>query len=325
MDRIRAGQADPRAPGPGAFPRPPDVTRYGFYVGTSGYAHSDWLGTFFPRGLGNRHATDASGPETPLVHQLRYYQMYFPFVEISAAVHQEPPAEHFREIAECSGPAAMYAVRVHRSITHTTTWNAGAAKESMRKLISAVGPLIETGRLYTFLIQLEDPVYREQKKLDYLLEVSSEAVSRKLDVHIEFRHQSWHAMYPLQALRDNGIGICNTELPPLPHAFPLRSYATTEKGYVRYSGRNLDSWNADPDLSVPADRTTPQQNRCDYLYSAEEIQGRVAGQVALSEKVGCVAVVFANQRGARSAANAIQNVRLLHERFSAEEARLPVR
>jgi hypothetical protein len=47
----------------------------------------------------------------------------------------------------------------------------------MRGHIYAVSPLVETGRFFSFLIQLPDFMIRSQKKLDYLLAVAVEDVT----------------------------------------------------------------------------------------------------------------------------------------------------
>jgi uncharacterized protein YecE (DUF72 family) len=137
-----------------------------------------------------------------------------------------------------------------------------------------------------------------------------------MDVHIEFRNHTWHQESVLEALQNAGVGICNTEIPPLPQAFPLKAYATSNKGYVRYSGLNLKAWEAVAAGNFhgsPAERQRASQFRYDYLYSQEELKKRVRGQIRLLSKVDSMAVVFLNHVGAGAAFNALQNMRLLVE------------
>ncbi len=296
---------------------PPDITGHGWYVGTSGYYFEDWVGLFNPpRPSGRRRA--ALSEEARADHdRLRFYQKYFSFVEINQTFYREPVIETFLEIERRSKETMRYAVKAHRDISHTKAWDAEVGKEMMRRHVAAVAPLVETGRFYSFLIQLEDHVYRDQRRLDYLLAVASEAVRRRIDVHIEFRHNSWHAKHPLQALMDSGIGICNTEIPPIDHAFPLKAYATTDRGYVRYSGCNLRNWYPQERQTTYRDRIAARNSRYDYLYSEEELMARVKGQRILSEKVGVVAVAFNNHYSAQAVINAIRNIRLLRECLAA--------
>jgi uncharacterized protein YecE (DUF72 family) len=74
----------------------------------------------------------------------------------------------------------------------------------MRRHAAAVSPLAESGRFYSFLIQLDEGVERGRKALDYLLAAGSAAVEEGLDVHVEFRNRTWHQEPVLQALKDAG-------------------------------------------------------------------------------------------------------------------------
>ena len=302
-----------------AMAAPPDIVPYGFYVGTSGYYFEDWLGRFNPPRVSGKRLASLSEAEQADQDRLRFYQRYFPFVEINHTFYREPQAEHFLDMEARSTPRMRYAVKAHRDISHAKVRDADAGKDMMRRHIAAVSPLIETGRFYSFLIQLEDHVRRDRRTLDYLLAVASEAVKMKLDVHVEFRHHSWHAVYPLQMLKDYGIGICNTEIPPVPHAFPLKSYATTDKGYVRYSGRNLETWYPKGQQKTARERVAARNARYDYLYSEEEVEERVQGQLVLSEKVSHVAVAYNNHYRSQAVANAIQNIRKLKEKLEARQ------
>jgi uncharacterized protein YecE (DUF72 family) len=294
---------------------PPDITGTGFYVGTSGYYFDDWVGRFNPP-----RKTKQDLPEEELADQdrLRFYQKYFRFVEINNTFYHEPMLQSFIDIEERSLASTLYAVKVNKEISHTKTWDVDKAKALMQKHAAAVSPLVETGRFYSFLIQLEDHVYRSQERLDYLLAVSEEAVKRKLDVHIEFRHNSWHQEHALQSLKDSGVGICNTEIPPFRHVFPLKSYATSDKGYIRYSGRNMENWNpGKPEQDSPRERLMSRNRRYDYLYSEEEIRERVKGQVALSKKTSKVAVAYNNHYLIQAVLNAIRNILLIKRMFNA--------
>jgi uncharacterized protein YecE (DUF72 family) len=204
---------------------------------------------------------------------------------------------------------------VHRDISHSKDADIARGKELMRAHLQAVSPLIETGRFYSFLIQLEDHVFRSQKKLDYLLAVAAEAVEKRLDVHIEFRHISWHVASVLEALKNACVGICNTEIPPVKHAFPLKAYATTEAGYVRYSGRNASDWYQAGTPVKPREKLAARNARYNYNYSEEEIKTRVAGQRTLFKKVTRVAVAYNNHYQAKAVANAITNIRLLRQQL----------
>lgn len=295
---------------------PPDITKDGVYIGTSGYYYDDWIGIFNPPRVTKAKLASLSEQERHDQDRLRFYQKYFSFVEINATFYREPMLEHFLDIEKRSSESMRYAVKVHKEISHSRTNDAGAAKELMKKHIYAVSPLIETGRFTSFLIQLEDHVYRSREKLDYLLAVASEAVKMRVGVHIEFRHISWHDANVLQALKNSGVGICNTEIPPLPHAFPLKAYATTDKGYIRYSGRNPAAWYPETKPGSAREKLAARNARYNYEYSDEELQSRVEGQCTLLKKTTGVTIAFNNHFQGKAIKNSIKNLRLLKDTLS---------
>jgi uncharacterized protein YecE (DUF72 family) len=297
---------------------PPDITKTGVYVGTSGYYFDDWMGVFNPPKATRKQIEAMTDDQKKNQDRLQFYQKYFSFVEINNTFYSEPSLSHFLDMESRSKESMLYSVKVHKDISHTRENDIATGQDMMRRHITAVSPLIESGRFFSFLIQLEDHVFRAQKKLDYLLRVASVAVSEHIDVHIEFRHISWHNEQVLTALKNNGVGICNTEIPRVKHAFPLKAYATTDKGYIRYSGLNLANWNpqsGQKPLSA-RDRIAQRNGRYDYEYSDEELLQHVKGQLVLHTKTTRMAVAYNNHFNAKAVRNAIKNMRLLLERLN---------
>ena len=299
------------------FEVPPDLSAKGIYIGTSGYYYDDWIGTFNPPKRPAKSLGGATEEEKRDQDRLRFYQKYFPFVEINHTFYQEPLRAHMADLEKRSRPDMQFAVKVHKEISHARDATVEKGKDLMRRYIAAVGPLVESGRFWGFLIQLEDHDYRAAQRLDYLRAVAQEAVAARLDVHIEFRHASWHATPVLQALKDAGIGVCNTDIPPVKHAFPLKAYATTDKGYLRYSGRNLANWYPAVKAVSAAQRTAARNARYDYAYSGEELKMLVEGQLALMKKTASMAVAYNNHYQAKAIRNAIDNLKMLRDLLGA--------
>jgi uncharacterized protein YecE (DUF72 family) len=268
-------------------------------VGTSGYQFPDWAGPFYPPARPDASARPAAEKWFP------FYQRYFSFLELSHTFQEELSPRSFAELERRSKPGMLFSVKVHKDISHKGIWDAGEGRSLMKKHAAAVGPLAEAGRFYSFLIQMDEGVERGRKVLDYLLATASEAVGEGLDVHVEFRNRTWHQESVLQSLKDAGVGICNTDLPALLHAFPLKHYATTGKAYVRYCGLNLAGWLASGPEGA-SHRSQARMARYDYLYSPAELEARARGLLRLLEKTGAVAAVFANHAGGKAAINAVQ-------------------
>ncbi len=304
---------------------PPDIKSKKVYIGTSGYYYDDWVGLFNPprRRLASL-PPDAPG-EGDIQDRLRFYQRYFSFVEINSTYYRMPELAHFVDIESRSRESMLYSVKVHKDLSHTKTFDANAGRELMRHHIAAVSPLVETGRFYSFLIQLEDHLYRSSERLGYLLAVASEAVGMHIDVHIEFRHKSWHTMGTLQALKDAGVGICNTDLPPLPHAFPLRAYATTDKGYLRYNGRNLANWYPAGVQTTAKEKIAARNARYDYAYSPAEMADILKGQLELMAKTSAIAAAYNNHFRIKAVLNAIDNIRLFKAFFEGQVPEMQMR
>ena len=294
---------------------PPDITRQGFFIGTSGYYYDDWIGVFNPPKVSAAASRTLTEDQRADADRLRFYQKYFSFVEINNTFYREPLLEHFLDIERRSAAGMRYSVKVHKDISHTRDDDIARGQDLMRGHIAAVSPLVETGRFFSFLIQLEDHVYRSRKKLDYLLGVAAEAVRMRIDVHIELRHISWHDANVLQALKDAGVGICNTEIPAVDHAFPLKAYATIDKGYIRYSGLNRAKWYPDKKPASAREKIAARNARYDYDYSGEEILARAEGQMALHNKTTSVAIAFNNHFQGKAIRNAITNIKLLKQKL----------
>ena len=136
-------------------------------------------------------------------------------------------------------------------------------------------------------------------------------------MHIEFRHKSWHTQGTMQALKDAGVGICNTDLPAFPHAFPLRAYATTDKGYLRYNGRNLANWHPQGPQTTAKEKIAARNARYDYLYSPAELLELINGQLNLLAKTGSLVVAYNNHFRIKAVLNAIENLELLQKEITA--------
>ena len=306
---------------------PPDLSLQGFLVGTSGYYYDDWVGIFNPPRIRARYNTPRQSgnvsTQTDLLplsdeeradqDRLVFYQKYFSFVEINNTFYREPAIEHFLDIERRSKPSMHYSVKTHKNLSHDSTGNMELGRELMRKHVHAVSPLIETGRFYSFLVQLPDYAYRTTKKLDYILASAHEAVRMGAAVHVEFRHKSWHDIRVLQQLKDSGVGVCNTEIPLPDQGFPLKAYATSDKGYIRYSGLNYAQWFPEQKPISAWDKLAARNARYNYEYSDEELKERMKGQIALMNKTSVVAVAFNNHFQAKAVKNAIKNLKMLKE------------
>ena len=74
----------------------------------------------------------------------------------------------------------------------------------------------------------------------------------------------------------------------------MKSYATTDRGYVRYSGLNSRSWYPKSPQRNSRDRINARYERYDYRYTTGQLRERIQGQIELRNKATKVAVAYNN-------------------------------
>src|SRR5437867_6767785 len=139
-------------------------------AGTSGYAHKEWLGKFYPEKL------PASG-------MLRYYAERLRTVEINNTFYRMP-AEPV--LAKWSGevPAGfVFTLKAPRRITHIK--RLADAETIVPEFLKRAGAL--GGRLGALLFQLPPTLRKDLPRLRGLLRL----LPAGQDVAVEFRHPSW--------------------------------------------------------------------------------------------------------------------------------------
>jgi uncharacterized protein YecE (DUF72 family) len=207
-----------------------------------------------------------------------------PFVEFIGSFYRESALKDLAPLADAFN-GSKFSVVVNRATSNPVIWDPAVGRSAMARHLDAARPLIERGQFYTFLIQLDEEQAYDEKVLVYLRQLAALPLSERIPVHVEFRHLSWHAYPVLQTLSGDGIGIGNVEQPVSIDAFPLKAYATTELGYVRYCRRKP--------------------------YSEAEVADRISGQVQLGKKVADAAVVWSREYNELAVDNARTCVALI--------------
>jgi uncharacterized protein YecE (DUF72 family) len=212
-----------------------------------------------------------------------------PFVEFIGSFYRESALNDLTPMAD-KAIRSKFSVVVNRATSNPVIWDPAVGRSAMARHLDAARPLIERGQLYTFLIQLDEEQAYDEKVMIYIRQLAALPLSERIPVHVEFRHLSWHAYPVLQALSGDGIGISNVEQPTSIDAFPLKAYATTELGYIRYCRRKP--------------------------YAEAEVAERMHGQVQLGKKVADTAVIWSREYNDRAAENARMCVEMMGERMS---------
>lgn len=245
-------------------------------VGTCSWADEMLSKLWYPRGV-------RAGEE-----RLRYYAEHFDVVEANSTYYRLPDAElvgkwagrtpdgfvmHVKAYGAMtrhpvkvdSLPADLRDVPAERGRVHRPPreWRA----EVFRRFHEALEPLRSSGKLGGILMQFPSYIVLKPHSLEYL-EWAQEQL-RGDEMMVEFRHASWlseeHREETLRFLEERGMTYVVVDAPRLdsPTVSPTVVAATSPTAYVRFHGRNAQTWNR---------RTGGAAERFDYLYSEEELR-----------------------------------------------------
>jgi uncharacterized protein YecE (DUF72 family) len=115
----------------------------------------------------------------------------------------------------------------------------------------------------------------------------------RLPLSIEFRDRSWHNGDALAFLRHEHLGYIAVDEPQLRNLLPLVPAVTSDVAYLRLHGRNSSWFGAS------------REERYDYLYSEEELEGILPAIRTMAERAPLMFVMTNNcHRG-----QAVQNAR----------------
>lgn len=253
------------------------------HVGTCSWTEKTMIDLWYPRGV--------TSPE----QRLRYYASKFDTVEIDSTYYAIPRREYAEAWARRTPDRFIFHVKAYGLMTghevdvrslapeladfpHTVERGRvrGAHPDmvdaSFDLFLDAIDPLRAAGKLGGVLMQF--PPYftattkdNERRGLEYL-----EYVTGRLDGYrtlVEFRHPSWvderHLDRTLAFLRERGLSYVSVDSPQFPSGatMPPLSLATTDWAYVRFHGRNTQTWYSTGGTAA---------DRFDYLYPTAELE-----------------------------------------------------
>lgn len=194
------------------------------WVGTSGFSHREWKGTFYPEDL-------------PQKEMLSYYASQLNSVEIGHTFYRMPTVELLTGWAARVPARFSFALKASRRITHDKRLrDAGGELEYFLTAASELGP-----RLGPVLFQL--PPY--QKKDAPLLRDFLALLPDGTRAAFEFRSSSWFDDEIYRALEDRGAAlvVADAEVANLPPVITR----TAPFGYARlrrddYGTGDLVEW-----------------------------------------------------------------------------------
>jgi uncharacterized protein YecE (DUF72 family) len=269
-------------------------------IGTCSWADESLTKYFYPRGV--------KGAE----ERLRYYAERFDVVEANSTYYRLPDAHMVHNWAQRTPDGFVMHVKAFGVMTRHPVKaeqlppdlreaapldDRGRVDrpprefraEVFRRFHDALAPLRETGKLGGILMQLPPYVVFKPASLEYLEWAQGQLGGDEMLV--EFRHASWldeeNCADTLRFLEEHRMTYVAVDAPTTggKNVLPTVVAATSETAYVRFHGRNAETWNK---------RTGSAAERFDYLYSEEELREWVPRLQELAGETQAVYAMFNN-------------------------------
>jgi uncharacterized protein YecE (DUF72 family) len=268
-------------------------------VGVCSWADETLTKVWYPKGV-------SSGEE-----RLRYYAERFDVVEANSTYYRLPDPNLVEKWVERTPPGFTMHVKAFGVMTRhpvkldqlptdlrdVPTDSRGRVDrpsreyraEVFRRFHEALEPLRTAGKLGGILMQFPSYVVYKPISFEYL-EWSKEQLAGD-EMLVEFRHASWLAdenrSETLRFLADHEMTYVTVDAPQTGgrNVLPTVVAATSETGYVRFHGRNAETWNK---------RTGSAAERFDYLYSEDELREWVPRLRELASEAQTVYAMFNN-------------------------------
>jgi uncharacterized protein YecE (DUF72 family) len=258
------------------------------YIGTSGFKFDDWKGAFYP-------------PELSEKSWLNYYGERFNCVEVNSTYYRLVHPRTFYFMAEKVPAGFEFTVKAYGGLTHES----GEGGESdFQAFVDSLQPLIEANKFGCILAQFPHRFHNTQENRAYLAEFKQRLGG--LPTVIEFRAREWAEQAVFDFLREHGLGYCAVDEPQFKSLMPPIAVATSSVGYVRFHGRNYETW-------WKGDSKT----RYDYLYSEDELKEWLPKIKQLEQQTEKVYVFMNNCYAGKAATNAAQMKELLQKELEA--------
>ena len=270
-------------------------------VGTSSWADPGFVEEWYPRGL-------------PARDRLPWYAERFEAVEVNSTFYALPDERTVTRWAEVTPDGFTFDVKLHRLLSRHAAPPDSLPKDlrdtitigprgrvvldekleqrMAERTLEIVEPLVEAGKLATFLLQLSPAFEPRKHALDELA-----ALVELLAPHpvaIELRHRAWvrgeRAEETLGWYERHGAAWVAVDAPEgrAPTLMPaLDAVTRKEVAYLRAHGRNAEGWM----------RGRSVAERFAYRYGDDELrelEGRAEG---LAEEAKEVRLMFNNNRG----------------------------
>jgi uncharacterized protein YecE (DUF72 family) len=240
--------------------------------------------------------------------RLAYYADHFPLVEVDSTYYFPPSEENSVRWVERTPEHFTFNVKAFSVLTgHPTKADAlykdlprpenkknlypkdlepDVVDEVWERFVSALGPLVDAGKLGALLFQFPPWFVISRKNKDFVLDCARRA--DPLRICVEFRNNTWmtedNRGETLDFLEGNGIPYVCVDMPQgFRSSLPPVVAATSDLALIRFHGHNAEEWESG---SV--------QRRFKYLYTEKELEDWAPRVRRLSEEAETTHVLMNN-------------------------------
>ncbi len=288
----------------------------GIVVGTSSWADPGFVEEWYPKDL-------------PARDRLAYYADRFEAVEVNSTFYAVPSEKTVARWAEQTPEGFTFDVKLHRLLSRHSAPLDSLPKDLRRRaettpkgrvvlkrrlenavidrVLEAVQPLVDAGKLSSFLLQLSPGFSPRSHKLDELAPLVERLAPHP--VAIELRRRSWvtgsRAEETLAWMEAHGAAWVCSDSPPGEHLTimpPLDAVTHPKLAYLRAHGRNTEGYV----------RGRSVAERFAWRYSDEELKEIRGRAEELAGQASEVRLMFNNNRGSDAPVAAERMRELLH-------------
>jgi uncharacterized protein YecE (DUF72 family) len=273
----------------------------GIAIGTSSWADPGFVKEWYP-------------PDLPARERLPWYAEHFDAVEVNSTFYAVPAAATVARWAEQTPAGFTFDVKLHKLLSrHSAKLDAlppdlrdGAETTARGRVLldaklqdaladavlESVQPLVDAGKLTSFLLQLSPGFAPRCNELDELAPLLERLAPHP--VAIELRRSSWvrgkRAEETLEWVEAHGAAWVCVDVPDADHLTvmpPLDAVTTPRLAYLRAHGRNAEGYI----------RGRSVAERFAWRYSDDELEEIRARVQELASQAESVRVMFNNNRG----------------------------
>jgi uncharacterized protein YecE (DUF72 family) len=269
-----------------------------YYIGTAGWSYKDWVPAFYPK--------TQSGD----FDWLRFYAHYFNFVEVNATYYAYLNPKIINGWINKIGDADdfLFTIKLHQDFTHKKDFD----EQKIKAVIFNLDILSKAGRLGGLLIQFPYSFLFDSFSAAHVNRLRD--IFQNYNLFVEVRHRSWLSKKAIELFNDLNVTFCTIDQPQIGESIPFEPVITNDKIYIRFHGRNIESWKKSINNFVKKQTYEEQSERYKYLYSPGELVEIEQKIKSVQNRVKEVYIIMNNHPQGEAVANAFELIHLLEEK-----------